>query len=142
MERLNEVLSGLDPEGEFIHCAGEVPHRELPHIYRQADLFVYASSCENMPNILLEAMASGLPIACSNCGPMPEVLRDAGLYFNPESHEQIAAAMKELVTDPIKRAESAALAYEYANQYSWKRCAHDIFSFLADVAAGEAERIQ
>ena len=46
-----------------------------------ANLFVFASSCENMPNTLVEAMAVGLPIACSDRGPMPEVLRDGGRLF-------------------------------------------------------------
>ena len=72
MERLRGALCRLDPDETFIHCVGKVPHKKLPAVYRQADLFVYASSCENMPNILIEAMASSLPIACSNRGPMPE----------------------------------------------------------------------
>ena len=56
---------------------GEVPHRDLPeHLFR-ADLFVFASSCENLPNIVIEAMAAGLPIASSRRPPMPEVLEDA-----------------------------------------------------------------
>ncbi|MGA2228428.1 MAG: glycosyltransferase, partial [Syntrophobacteraceae bacterium] len=103
-------------------------------VYLQADLFVYASSCENMPNILIEAMASSLPIACSNRGPMPEVLGDAGLYFDPESPEQIAGAIRELMTGHEKRSECAARAYEYAKQYSWERCARDTFAFIAGVA--------
>jgi glycosyltransferase involved in cell wall biosynthesis len=126
-------LDRVDPKGEFIRCVGEVPHLELPAVYRRSDLFVYASSCENMPNILLEAMASGLPIACSNCGPMPEVLEDAGLYFDPESPEQIASAMRELIDDHAQRERSSALAYRYAKQYSWERCARSLFSFLADI---------
>ncbi len=135
MERLRTSLSRLDPHKTFINCVGEVPHEKLPAVYRQADLFVYASSCENMPNILIEAMASSLPIACSNRGPMPEVLMDAGLYFDPESPEQIARAVSQLTVDHGKRSEFAALAYEYAKQYSWKRCARDTFSFIADVAS-------
>jgi glycosyltransferase involved in cell wall biosynthesis len=138
MDRLREVLSRLDPNETFIHCEGEVPHKELAPVYRNADLFVYASSCENMPNILIEAMASGLPIACSNRGPMPEVLGDAGLYFDPESPEQIAGAVSALVTDYEKRAECAARAYESAKQYSWERCARETFSFMADIATKEA----
>ncbi len=134
MERLRKALCRLDPNETFVHCVGQVPHEKLPAVYLQADLFVYASSCENMPNILIEAMASSLPIACSNRGPMPEVLWDAGLYFDPESPEQIAGAITELMTDHEKRSECAARAYEYAKQYSWERCARDTFAFIAGVA--------
>jgi glycosyltransferase involved in cell wall biosynthesis len=140
MERLREVLGRLDPNETFIHCMGEVPYKKLSAVYRKADLFIYASSCENMPNILIEAMASSLPIACSNRGPMPEVLGDAGLYFDPESPQQIAGAVRALVDDHEKRSEFASRAYEYAMKYSWERCARETFSFIAGIAIKEAAR--
>ena len=65
-------------------------------LYGQMDCVLFASSCENMPNILLEGMSSGLPIVCSNRGPMPEILKTAGEYFNPESIESICAAIMKL----------------------------------------------
>ena len=46
-----------------IYYQGAVPHEQLNDWYRKADLFVFASSCENMPIILMEAMIAGLPIA-------------------------------------------------------------------------------
>ena len=76
-----------------------------------------------MPNILLEAMAAGLPIASSNRGPMPEILGESGVYFDPEQPEQIAAALEELLRDPSLRAHRAQAAYERAATYSWRRCA-------------------
>jgi len=56
-------------------------------------------------NILVEAMASGLPIACSNRGPMPEVLGDAGVYFDPEDPHDIARALRtDRIADAAKQA--------------------------------------
>ena len=138
MRRLKRLMGKADPRGMFVRCLGEVPHATLPSVYRRSELFVYASSCENMPNILLEAMASGLPIACSNRGPMPEMLKDAGLYFDPEFPEQIAGALRQLILDRAKRRECSALAYRYAGSFKWERCAHDIFSFLSQSATREA----
>ena len=66
-----------------------IPYHELHSEYKDADLGVFASSCENLPIILIEKMASGLPIACSNKGPMPEVLGSAGVYFDPENSYEI-----------------------------------------------------
>ncbi|HKX30846.1 MAG TPA: glycosyltransferase, partial [Blastocatellia bacterium] len=63
---LVRVLGQVDPGAEFIHYLDHIPYRELPNYYHRADAFVFASSCENLPNILLEAMAAGLPIICSN----------------------------------------------------------------------------
>jgi glycosyltransferase involved in cell wall biosynthesis len=132
--RLTQEMANLPGCKSYVRYHSAVPHNELAERYKGADGFVFASSCENMPIILLEAMAAGLPIACSNRGPMPEVLRDAGVYFDPESPEDIAMAMKELMLDREKRAECAAKAYEYAKEYTWERCARETFSFLAEVA--------
>ena len=130
-KRLNAVLQRVDPASEFIRVLGPLPYHELPTRYQQADAFVFASSCENLPNILLEAMAAGLPIACSNRGPMPEVLCDCGQYFDPESPSEIAEALRTLVESPSLRAEQAAAAFKRAQQYSWKRCADQTLSLLA-----------
>jgi glycosyltransferase involved in cell wall biosynthesis len=86
-----------------------------------------------MPNILIEAMAAGLPIACSNRGPMPEVLGDAGVYFNPESPEEISDALEKLITDRVLRETSAWSAYEEAKKYSWEKCADQTFRFIREV---------
>ncbi|MDR3566865.1 MAG: glycosyltransferase [Syntrophobacteraceae bacterium] len=129
------LLAKADPNGMFIRCPGAIPHSMLSSLYRRSELFVYASGCENIPWALLEAMACGLPIACSNRGPVAEMLKDACLYFDPESSEQIAAAMRELILDRCKRRQCSALAYRYAGSYRWERCADHIFSFLSRFAA-------
>jgi len=133
MCRFNDTIYELDTNCSFINYKGYMPYNELPEVYHRADAFVFASSCENMPNILLEAMASGLPIACSNRGPMPEVLGNAGVYFDPESPGQIADALTMLLKNHGLRARFAQEAYDRAMEYSWKRCARETFSFLAEV---------
>ena len=90
-QRLEAELALSDPRREFVTTIGLLPAERLPSVLAEADLFVFASSCENMPNTLVEAMAAGLPIACSNRGPMPEVLADGGVAFDPESPPSIAA---------------------------------------------------
>jgi glycosyltransferase involved in cell wall biosynthesis len=73
---LDEELFRTDQQGDCIESIGFVQHENMPILLSKADLFIFASSCENMPITLLEAMASGLPIACSDRGPMPEILED------------------------------------------------------------------
>jgi glycosyltransferase involved in cell wall biosynthesis len=79
-------------------------------------------------------MASGLPVACSNRGPMPEVLGSAGLYFDPEDPQDIASAVQALMQSPDLRRTLAAQSFARAQSYSWKRCALETLEFLARVA--------
>lgn len=134
LPRLTRAMDQVDAGREFIHYRGEVDYREIDRCYAAADLCVFASSCENMPNILIESMAAGLPIACSNRGPMPEVLGDAGVYFDPENPASIAGAVRELAMSAELRAEKAAAASAAALQFGWSRCAGETLEFLATVA--------
>jgi glycosyltransferase involved in cell wall biosynthesis len=132
-ELLNDEIARTDPGRAFVRLGGFVRQTDLPQTLHAADVFIFASSCENMPNTLVEAMASGLPIACSNRGPMPEVLQDGGTYFDPEDADSVAAAVEQLITDPVKRQECARRAFELAHAYSWERCARETWTFLARV---------
>ena len=132
--QLRATLERVDPTSEFIRYSGAAPYTELHARYAQADLCLFASSCENLPNILLEGMVSGLPIACSNRGPMPEVLGDAGVYFDPERPAEIASAIRKLFDSPELRYRLAGESFEKVQEYSWKRCADETFSFIAQVA--------
>jgi glycosyltransferase involved in cell wall biosynthesis len=136
LKRLAGVIERLDPVGEFLHYRGAIPFDKLHLTYMSADTFVFASTCENLPNILLEAMAAGLPIACSHKGPMPEVLGDAGVYFDPERPEAIAEALSKLIENPSLRRHLADAAYKSAQSYSWELCARETFTFIAKVASG------
>lgn len=127
---LDEEIARIDPQGDFIASIGFVRHEEIPILLSKADLFIFASSCENMPNTLLEAMASGLPIACSDRGPMPEILEDGGVYFDPESPDSISAATESIILNREMRISTAKRAKELAEQYSWPRCSSETWNFL------------
>jgi glycosyltransferase involved in cell wall biosynthesis len=133
LERLNATIECVDAERNWVHYHGAIAFDELHHHYAQADLGLFASSCENMPNILLETMASGLPIACSNKGPMPEMLGNSGVYFDPEQPDDIARALYELIESPKLRTEFSQASYNRAQQYSWQRCADETFGLLTAI---------
>ncbi len=130
LKRMQSTLKSLDPNSQFLNYHGEIPYEELHKHYGMADLGLFASTCENMPNILIELMASGLPIACSNFGPMPEVLGDAGVYFNPERPIEIYDALKLLIDNPDLRYSLSLSSHDKSKKYSWNQCADKTFSFL------------
>jgi glycosyltransferase involved in cell wall biosynthesis len=131
--RLGRDLRRARADG-CVRYRGPVPYAELPAAYARADAFIFASSCENMPNALLEAMASGLPIACSDHEPMPSILGAGGVFFNPGDPADVARAVERLVTSPEIRAACAATAFDRAGAYTWERCADETLAFLRDVA--------
>ena len=91
-------------------------------------------ACSIWPRvILLEKMAAGLPIASSNRGPMPEILGDAGVYFDPEQPESIAASLINLINSIEFRGKLAQAAFDKAGKYSWEHCARNTFDFLVEI---------
>jgi glycosyltransferase involved in cell wall biosynthesis len=131
---LDAEIAVTDPARTFVSTAGALRHDEIPPLLANADIFVFASSCENMPNALVEAMASGLPIACSNRGPMPEILEDAGVYFDPEDPVTIAKAIEDIIRDRELRMRIARSAKRLSEQYSWSRCARETLDFIRHTA--------
>ena len=71
----------------------------------------------------VEAMACGIPVISSNAGSLPEVVGDAGLFFDPSDPDQIASALRQMVYQPGLRAELAARALERASLYTWEASA-------------------
>lgn len=131
LKKLQQTLRRVDPEQAFIRYRGALPHDSLHELYATADISLFASSCENMPNILLEAMAGGLPIACSNRGPMPEILGDGAAYFDPEDPKDIVKALRVLIESPELRLANANAAFARSKKYSWSRCADETLGFIA-----------
>jgi glycosyltransferase involved in cell wall biosynthesis len=136
LRELRAAIQRFDPDRQVVRYLGEVPYSDLERHYHEAHAAVFASSCENMPNILLEKMAAGLPVACSNRGVMPEVLGDAGVYFDPIDAASVTKAMRALLVDTQRRQLIAGRAFARAATFTWEQCARDTFGFLADVARG------
>lgn len=133
VNQLNRLIATKDPNGLYLNYHGALPYQDLHEHYRCSDMFVFASTCENLPNTLLEAMSAGLPIACSNKGVMPEILGCAGLYFDSENVESIMACLEKLINDKILRERFIGLAYEQVRECSWDICAEKTFDFLLKV---------
>lgn len=119
--------------GTFVERVGFVPHREIPTLLAKSDLFVFASSCETMPVTLLEGMSAGMPIACSDRGPMPEMLGSGGIYFNPESTSSISNALEKIISSSEIRLNISKQAKNISLKYSWKKCSNDTFRYISKV---------
>lgn len=128
---LAKQIAISDPEHHFVKVLEFLPHEKIVEMMSQADIFVFASSCETFGISLLEAMAVGLPIACSNKSSLPETLQDGGEYFDPEDEDSISVAIERLIMNPVRRQEFAVRAKELSQHYSWDRCADQTWNYLA-----------
>ncbi len=129
-KKFKNSLVGTDT---YIKYLGKIEYNQVPALYTNANLFIFASTCENMPNILLEAMSSGLPILSSDYGPMPEVLKDAGEYINPTDINSIYNGLKKLLLNPSRRQEIAQKAFIYSQKYSWQKTTEETFKFIEEI---------
>ena len=132
-KKFQKFIKNLDPEGKYLIWPGSLEFNKLHKEYSLTDAFVFASSCENLPNILIEAMAAGLPIVSSDRGPMTEVLADGGIYFDPENTDSIAFAIKKLIDNSDLRQNLAELSWMRSKEYSWDKCATETFAYIAEV---------
>lgn len=126
---LENEISNLDTK-EFVFWHKNIDLDGVETFYKNADAFIFASTCENMPNILIEAMSSGLPILSSNYPPMPEFLENAGLYFDPTNVLSIEEALLNLIENPDNTFELSIKSYELSKKYSWEKCSMETFKYL------------
>lgn len=101
---------------------------ELGILYQSAAAFVYPSVYEGFGLPPLEAMAHSCPVISSNTSSMPEVIGDAGAFFDPLNPEDMAAAIERVVYDSGVIASFQALGHERLTHFSWQRCAAQTLS--------------
>src|SRR5690606_25647402 len=116
--RVRARIAELGVEAQVI-IAGAVPYAQLPGWYAHAALNLFLSSCENCPNILLEAMAAGRPIVCSSVAPMPEFAGDAAMLVDPRVPAQIADAIQAVLADDGLAQQLADRAAQRSRDFSW-----------------------
>ncbi len=121
---------------DVVEFLGERRTDELLELYRRCLVFVFPSTVETFGNPLVEAMACGASIACSNTAAMPEIVGDAAEFFSPLDAREMAAKILAIADDPALRRELGLRARKRAAGYSWSRAASE----TADVIKSAARR--
>lgn len=108
---------------EDIKFLGFVPPEFLRALYCASVACVYPSFFEGFGLPVLEAMACGTPVACSDCSSLPEVAGDSAILFSPDDPKSIADAMERLASDERLGLELASSAIARAKKFTWKKTA-------------------
>ena len=111
---------------------GPIAHHALPALYRHALINIFASECENCPNIMLEALASGRPLLASCREPMPEFGGDAAIYFDPSSPVELAEKLRSVIDDPVGMAELSERALRRSLLYDGPQTAQRTWELIQD----------
>jgi glycosyltransferase involved in cell wall biosynthesis len=118
--RERAVSVGVDRDVRF---SAWVSGAELEGLWALADAFVFPSLYEGFGLPVLEAMARGVPVACSNASSLPEVAGDAALLFDPHDEAAIAVALRRLLDDTALREQLRARGLARVREFTWQRTA-------------------
>lgn len=117
---------------DVVSLPGAVAHQQLPDWFRAADLLCLPSHAEGVPNVVLEAMASGLPVVATRVGGIPEVLPpDAGLLVPVGDTSALAAALQQ----GLVRTWDTARIVGHASRFDWPQNAERLFGVVQDAVA-------
>ena len=127
------VYAGYDARNRLVGVALEAAGQGFQDTIR----FIYGYSPEKQAVVgfvVLESMASGLPIACAERSSLPEVLGEAAVYFDPEDPASIAQALREMLGSERRRTDLAENAHARSRSFTWERCADDTMRFITHAA--------
>jgi N-acetylglucosaminyldiphosphoundecaprenol N-acetyl-beta-D-mannosaminyltransferase len=113
-------------DAEKIKFTGFVPDNILPPLYKSASVFALPSFYEGFGIPLVEAMACGIPVLCSDRGALKEVGDEAVIFFEPDDPEEIKEKLELLLSDKNKRKELIDKGLERSKTFSWKKHKDDL----------------
>ena len=109
-------------------------NEKLIKIYPKFDLQVYPSKCEAFGLIILETIASSLPIICSNYPVYKEILKKNTIYFDPDNPDDIADSIKIYITNSKTKHRNTKNLLKISKKFDWKICSRQTFKFIKELS--------
>jgi glycosyltransferase involved in cell wall biosynthesis len=129
--------------GDRVRFTGRLDNAKLPQLYRSATLMLNPARIDNMPNSLLEAMASGVPIVSTSVGGIPWMVEDgvSALLVGPGDASAMAQAALRILDDPALQGRLAAAGIGAVQRHSWARVRADLLAAYARAVGKRAPGI-
>jgi glycosyltransferase involved in cell wall biosynthesis len=115
---------------------GWLPFEDIPSIYCASEVFVFPSLNEGFGLPVIEAMACGVPVACSNIEPLPEVAGGAAHLFDPYDPASIAEGLSAVITDRDLRRDLIGKGFGRAAEFNWENTALQTLEFIMSHGKG------
>lgn len=115
---------------------GYIPDSQRDALYNKAVAYVFPSLMEGFGLPGLEAMLHGLPVISSKATCLPEVYKDAAVYFDPSHPDELAEALDTVLTNPWLQKELSTKGKELLSSYSWRRTAEETFEVYKKALQG------
>jgi glycosyltransferase involved in cell wall biosynthesis len=130
-----EIFSTIDRLvlTEDVIWTGYVSRQDMPALLNGAKVFVLPSLYEGFGMPLLEAMACGVPVACSNTSSFPEVVGECGAMFDPYDIESMVTTLSQILMNEDLRSTLRDQGFQRVKMFSWERCARETLDILESV---------
>jgi glycosyltransferase involved in cell wall biosynthesis len=137
-EKFQQII-GKNNLADSVVVPGWVEESQVPAWFAHADLFAFPSLFEGFGIPVLQAMACGTPVICSNTTSLPEAAGESALMFNPEKPEEIASRMAQVLLNPEVADSLIVKGERQAEKFSWRKCAEETLEILVQTGAKECE---
>jgi glycosyltransferase involved in cell wall biosynthesis len=135
-ERFKKKVEEMGAQ-KYVNLAGFVPDKELVALYQEAGAFVLPTLLEGFGLIGLEAMATGLPVVCSDIPVLKEVYGESALYFNPLDIDDMAEKIRKAIGDKQIRDKLIKKGFKQVKRYSWSKMTKQTLKVYKEVMGSE-----
>ena len=132
-DEIKQIAKDFGLKNEVIF-PGYIPSEDLNALFRGADVFVFIPLYEEFGSPVLEAMASGIPVVCSDVSSLPEITNKAAILVNPYDIEAVKDAVLEIIDDDSLKEHLIERGLEQAGRFSWKSTAEKMLEIYKEIA--------
>ncbi|MCR4822743.1 MAG: glycosyltransferase family 4 protein [Treponema sp.] len=116
-----------------IFITGYFPHESFPALYASSEGCLFPSEIEGVGLPVLEAMATGIPVACSKSGALQEIAGEKAILFDSTNIDEMSSAMEKIATDLPLRKKMIKEGIDWAKKFNWQNTAQETIEVIKSI---------